>query len=127
MYRCVALQMIRDGIGLDADIEKIEADIIERDHRDMTRELNPLTQAADAVLVDGAAGASAGTVDKALVAEAFNAVVGMYDATVDEINRHPQDFDIFKQNATRTVCNPDIVIKDTDNPGTIFILSIRLS
>lgn len=25
MYRCVALQMIRDGIGLDADIEKIKA------------------------------------------------------------------------------------------------------
>lgn len=47
---------------------------------------------AEAILVDGAAGASAGTVDKALVAEAFNAVVGMYDATVDEINRHPQDF-----------------------------------
>lgn len=38
--------------GEKADIEKIEADIIERDHRDMTRELNPLTQAADAVLVD---------------------------------------------------------------------------
>lgn len=38
--------------GEEADIEKIEADIIERDHRDMTRELNPLTQAADAVLVD---------------------------------------------------------------------------
>lgn len=38
--------------GEEADIAKIEADIIERDHRDMTRELNPLTQAADAVLVD---------------------------------------------------------------------------
>ena len=38
--------------GEEADIEKIEADIIERDHRDMTRELNPLTQASDAVLVD---------------------------------------------------------------------------
>jgi cytidylate kinase len=38
--------------GEDADIAQIEADIIERDHRDMTRELNPLTQAADAVLVD---------------------------------------------------------------------------
>ena len=25
MYRCVALQMIRDGIGLDSDIEKIKA------------------------------------------------------------------------------------------------------
>jgi len=38
--------------GEEADIKKIEADIIDRDHRDMTRELNPLTQAADAVLVD---------------------------------------------------------------------------
>ena len=38
--------------GEEADIDKIEADIIERDHRDMTRELNPLTQASDAVLVD---------------------------------------------------------------------------
>ncbi|MBO4987782.1 MAG: (d)CMP kinase [Lachnospiraceae bacterium] len=38
--------------GEDADITKIEEDIIERDQRDMTRELNPLTQAADAVLVD---------------------------------------------------------------------------
>ena len=38
--------------GEAADLDKIEADIIERDHRDMTRELNPLTQAEDAVLVD---------------------------------------------------------------------------
>ena len=38
--------------GEDADITKIEEDIIERDRRDMTRKLNPLTQAADAVLVD---------------------------------------------------------------------------
>ena len=38
--------------GEEADIDKIEEDIIERDHRDMTRELNPLTQAEDAVLVD---------------------------------------------------------------------------
>lgn len=38
--------------GEEADIEKIEADIIERDHRDMTRELNPLCRAEDAVLVD---------------------------------------------------------------------------
>lgn len=38
--------------GEQADLAKIEADIIERDHRDMTRELNPLKQAEDAVLVD---------------------------------------------------------------------------
>lgn len=38
--------------GEEADLATIEADIIERDHRDMTRELNPLCQAADAVFVD---------------------------------------------------------------------------
>lgn len=38
--------------GENADLKKIEEDIIERDHRDMTRELNPLKQAEDAVLVD---------------------------------------------------------------------------
>ena len=40
------------GKGLSADIKKIEADIIERDHRDMTREISPLKQAEDAILVD---------------------------------------------------------------------------
>lgn len=34
------------------DLQKIEEDIIERDHRDMTREISPLKQAEDAVLVD---------------------------------------------------------------------------
>ena len=38
--------------GEKCDIDKIEADIIERDHRDMTREHSPLKQAEDAVLVD---------------------------------------------------------------------------
>lgn len=38
--------------GEVCDIDKIEADITERDHRDMTRELSPLKQAEDAVLVD---------------------------------------------------------------------------
>lgn len=36
----------------DLDLEKIKADIAERDHRDMTREVSPLKQAEDAVLVD---------------------------------------------------------------------------
>ena len=36
----------------DADIEKIEADIEERDYRDMHRETSPLKQAEDAVLLD---------------------------------------------------------------------------
>lgn len=38
--------------GEDADLEKIEQDIIERDYRDMHRETSPLRQAEDAVLVD---------------------------------------------------------------------------
>ena len=38
--------------GQDADLKAIEKDIAERDHRDMTREVAPLKQADDAVLVD---------------------------------------------------------------------------
>lgn len=38
--------------GENADINKIEEDIIERDKRDMTREISPLRQAEDAILVD---------------------------------------------------------------------------
>ncbi|BFL47145.1 (d)CMP kinase [Lactonifactor longoviformis] len=38
--------------GIACDIHAIEADINERDHRDMTREISPLRQAEDAVLVD---------------------------------------------------------------------------
>ncbi len=38
--------------GVEADLEQIEKDIIQRDHRDMNREIAPLKQAEDAVLVD---------------------------------------------------------------------------
>ncbi|MBE5880718.1 MAG: (d)CMP kinase [Lachnospiraceae bacterium] len=38
--------------GQECDLAQIEADIVERDHRDMTREHSPLKQAEDAVLVD---------------------------------------------------------------------------
>ena len=38
--------------GMEADIDKIEADIIERDERDMNREISPLRQAEDATFVD---------------------------------------------------------------------------
>ncbi len=38
--------------GEKCDIDRIEADIIERDNRDMTREHSPLRQAEDAVLID---------------------------------------------------------------------------
>lgn len=38
--------------GLSADIEQIKKDIEERDYRDMNREIAPLRQAEDAILVD---------------------------------------------------------------------------
>ena len=38
--------------GEKTDLSKIEADIIERDNRDMTREISPLKQAVDATLID---------------------------------------------------------------------------
>lgn len=38
--------------GETCDLAKIEQEIEERDHRDMTREISPLKQADDAVLVD---------------------------------------------------------------------------
>lgn len=38
--------------GEDCDLEVIEADIIDRDYRDMNREISPLKQAEDAVLLD---------------------------------------------------------------------------
>lgn len=38
--------------GMDADINSIELDIIERDNRDMNREFAPLCQATDAIYLD---------------------------------------------------------------------------
>ncbi|MCF2681449.1 (d)CMP kinase [Faecalicatena contorta] len=38
--------------GITCDLKEIEADIEQRDYRDMTREIAPLKQAEDAVLVD---------------------------------------------------------------------------
>lgn len=38
--------------GVDCNIDDIEKDIIDRDYRDMHREISPLAQAEDAILVD---------------------------------------------------------------------------
>ena len=38
--------------GVPCDLEQIKDDIRDRDHRDMTREISPLKQAEDAILVD---------------------------------------------------------------------------
>ena len=55
--------------GQEESLEKIQEDIRDRDHRDMTREISPLRQAEDAVLVD----ASHMTIEEvtAAVLEAF--------------------------------------------------------
>ena len=41
--------------GESCSLEAIEQDIIERDYRDMHRELSPLKQAEDAILLDTSA------------------------------------------------------------------------
>lgn len=38
--------------GIKCNLEEIKKDIMERDHRDMTREISPLVQAEDAMLID---------------------------------------------------------------------------
>ena len=38
--------------GVECNLDEIEKDIIDRDYRDMNREISPLKQAEDAVLVD---------------------------------------------------------------------------
>lgn len=38
--------------GTECDLQKIEEDIIERDNRDMTREISPLKKADDAIEID---------------------------------------------------------------------------
>ena len=38
--------------GVDCNLDDIEKDIIDRDYRDMNREISPLKQAEDAILVD---------------------------------------------------------------------------
>lgn len=52
--------------GMAADIEAIEQDIIDRDHRDMTREFAPLREAEDAVFLDSSDMTIDGVVDRIL-------------------------------------------------------------
>ena len=56
--------------GVACDLDVIEKDIVERDHQDMTREISPLTQAEDAVLVDS----SCMTID-----EVVDKIIGLAD------------------------------------------------
>lgn len=59
-----------EGRGVSCNLDEIEKDIIERDHQDMTRDISPLKQAEDAVLVDS----SYMTIEEA--ADAVTALLG---------------------------------------------------
>ena len=52
--------------GEDCNLAEIQKTIEERDHRDMTREVSPLCQAKDAVLVDSSELTIDETVEKIL-------------------------------------------------------------
>mgnify|MGYP004505240503 FL=1 len=56
--------------GIACELDAIAADIRERDERDMTRELSPLRQAEDAVLLDSS---------EMSIAEAVSAVIALHD------------------------------------------------
>lgn len=60
--------------GEQCDLAVIEQDIIERDRQDMTRELSPLKQAEDAVLVDSS---------HLTVEEAADAVIALCETCAD--------------------------------------------
>lgn len=49
---CRAMRRFKELEGKACDFEQIKQDIQERDERDMTREIAPLKQAEDAVLID---------------------------------------------------------------------------
>lgn len=50
--------------GVEADLNEIKKDIIERDHRDMTREISPLRRAEDAYFLDSSSMTVEEVVDK---------------------------------------------------------------
>ena len=50
--------------GIECNLDDIEKDIIDRDYRDMHREVSPLKQAIDAVLLDSSTLDIDGVVEK---------------------------------------------------------------
>lgn len=61
--------------GQNADLEQIKKDIEERDYRDMHREISPLRQAEDAVLVDSS---------KLTIEESAGAILDLIDKDLTE-------------------------------------------
>ena len=65
--------------GMDADFEKIKADIVERDHRDMTREISPLKKAEDAILLD---------TSEFEIEQSIASILGLYEACLKNKNKY---------------------------------------
>lgn len=61
--------------GQDCDLETIEKDIIDRDYQDMHRDISPLRQAEDAVLLDSS---------HMTIEEVAQAIIGMCDGVREE-------------------------------------------
>lgn len=61
--------------GQDCDLETIEKDIIDRDYQDMHRDISPLRQAEDAVLLDSS---------HMTIEEVAQAIIGMCDGAQEE-------------------------------------------
>ena len=59
--------------GIDSNVEQIKNDILERDERDMTREISPLRQAEDAFLID---------TSYMTIEEAVDAIMKLYKSTL---------------------------------------------
>lgn len=60
--------------GMSCSIDEIEADIIDRDNRDMNREIAPLKQAEDAILVDSS---------NLGIDEVIEAIIAQYHKTME--------------------------------------------
>ena len=69
--------------GVEADFDKIEEDIIIRDRQDMEREIAPLKQAEDAVLVDSSDMTIEEVVD-AIVAEFEKVIKSLFTSSEDK-------------------------------------------
>lgn len=68
-----------------------------------------------------------GTIDISLLSETFGNIQTSEIIITNErlqhiYERHPEDYNLFKKYGQSSVQNPDIIIKDEKNQGTIFMV-----
>lgn len=68
-----------------------------------------------------------GTIDISLLSETFGNIQTSEIIITNErlqhiYERHPEDYNLFKKYGQGSVQNPDIIIKDEKNQGTIFMV-----